>query len=175
MRLMPRKPVPDLRVPTLDGPEFDIAERTPERFLLLVFYRGLHCPVCRTYLGELNRLLSSFVERGIEVFALSSDPRERAEEARRAWHLESLNLGYGLPIEVAREWGLYISASRGRSTSGHEETPVFSEPGVFVTRPDRTLYWANWSTMPFARPHFAEMLTAFDLVMKVDYPARGEL
>jgi hypothetical protein len=76
---------------------------------------------------------------------------------------------------VARDWGLYISASRGRSTSGHEETPVFSEPGVFVTRPDRTLYWANWSTMPFARTHFAEMLTAFDMVVKLDYPARGEL
>ncbi len=123
----------------------------------------------------MNRLLPDFAARGVEVFALSSDPGERAAEARRAWHLEGLNLGHSLPIPVAREWGLYISASRGRSTAGIEETPVFSEPGVFVTRPDRTLYWASWSTMPFARPHFTEMLSAFDLVMKVGYPARGEL
>lgn len=175
MRLMPRQPVPALRVPRLDGPDWDIAERQPDRFLMLVFYRGLHCPVCRTYLGELNRLLPDFARRGVEVFALSSDVRERAEEARRAWHLDGLDLGYGLPIPVARQWGLYISSSRGRSTAGIEEPVVFSEPGLFVVRPDRTLYWATWSTMPFARPHFAEMLAAFDLVTKIDYPARGEL
>jgi hypothetical protein len=28
-------------------------------------------------------------------------------------------------------------------------------------------------TMPFARPHFAEMIQAFDLVQRVEYPARG--
>jgi hypothetical protein len=28
--------------------------------------------------------------------------------------------------------------------------------------------------MPFARPHFNEMVQAFDLVQRVDYPARGE-
>jgi hypothetical protein len=28
--------------------------------------------------------------------------------------------------------------------------------------------------MPFARPHFNEMLQAFDFIHKLDYPARGE-
>jgi hypothetical protein len=41
-------------------------------------------------------------------------------------------------------------------------------------RPDGTLYWGSVSTMPFARPHFTEILTSIDFAIKNDYPARGE-
>jgi len=174
-RLIPRQPVPPLRVPTLGGADWDVAERRPERFTLLVAYRGLHCAVCQTYLRELERLLPEFTSRGIEVFVVSSDTQERAGTARDKWGLPSLDIGYALPIPTAREWGLYVSSSRGRATNGVEEPAVFSEPGVFVIRPDGTLYWASYQTMPFARPHFGEMLQAFDMVHKINYPARGEL
>ena len=174
-RLVPRQPVPALRVPTLRGPAWDLAEQRPERFTLLVFYRGWHCAVCQTYLRELERLLPEFSARGIGVFAVSSDVQERAALARDKWGLPSLEIGHDLPIAVAREWGLYVSSSRGRATNGVEEPTVFSEPGVFVIRPDGTLYWSSVQTMPFARPHFAEALQAFDMVHKIGYPARGEL
>jgi peroxiredoxin len=173
-RLIPRQPVPGLCVPTLRGPLWDLSDQRPERFTLLVFYRGWHCAVCQTYLRELERLLPEFTARGIGVFAVSSDMRERAELARDKWGLPSIDIGYGLPIAAARKWGLYVSSSRGRATNGVEEPTVFSEPGVFVIRPDQTLYWASVQTMPFARPHFSEMLQAFDMVHKIDYPARGE-
>jgi hypothetical protein len=29
--------------------------------------------------------------------------------------------------------------------------------------------------MPFARPHFKEMLAALDFIIQNDYPARGEM
>lgn len=173
-RLTLRQLVPVLRVPTLRGPAWDLAEQRPERFTLLVAYRGWHCAVCQTYLRELERLQPEFTARGIGVFAVSSDVRERAEMARDKWGLPSLDIGYDLPIPVAREWGLYVSSSRGHATNGVEEPAVFSEPGVFVIQPDRTLYWSSIQTMPFARPHFAEMLQAFDMVHKINYPARGE-
>lgn len=51
---------------------------------------------------------------------------------------------------------------------------LFSEPGLFLVRPDGTLYWGSTQTMPFARPHFDEILGALDFVAKNDYPARGE-
>ncbi|MFN7087813.1 MAG: AhpC/TSA family protein, partial [Burkholderiales bacterium] len=63
---------------------------------------------------------------------------------------------------------------RGKTSMGIEEPALFSEPGVFLVRPDRTLYWAAVQTMPFARPHFRDMLAAIDFVIKNDYPARGE-
>ena len=88
--------------------------------------------------------------------------------------MRSLPIGYGLPLDKAREWGLYVSTSRGMTSIGIEEPALFSEPGVFLVRPDGTLYWAIVQTMPFARPHFREMLGAIDFVVAKDYPARGE-
>lgn len=173
-KLMPRKPVPRLEVGTVNGKRWNLADVKPQHFTLIVFYRGLHCPLCKGYLAELDRLVTEFNARGVEVFALSSDDQERAQRARSEWGLNNLDLGHGLGIGTAREWGLYVSASRGKTSIGVEEPALFSEPGVFLVRPDRTLYWAAVQTMPFARPHFRDMLTAIDFVIKNDYPARGE-
>lgn len=175
VKLMPRRPVPPLSVPTLSGETFTLSERRPQRFTMIVFYRGLHCPVCRTYVGELDRLLPELQARGLEVVAVSSDGEERARKARDDWGLQRLDVGYGLDLGVARQWGLYVSSSRGKTSIGIEEPKRFNEPGVFLVRPDGTLYWASVQTMPFARPHFRDILAGLDFVIKNDYPARGEV
>jgi hypothetical protein len=87
---------------------------------------------------------------------------------------DDLKFGYGLPLTMAKDWGLYISTGRGKTSIGIEEPDLFSEPGVFLVKPDGTLYFASVQTMPFVRPHFQEMLGALDFVKKNDYPARGE-
>lgn len=50
----------------------------------------------------------------------------------------------------------------------------FSEPGLFLIRPDGTLFASTVQTMPFARPKFDDLLGAIQFVIKNDYPARGE-
>jgi hypothetical protein len=87
---------------------------------------------------------------------------------------DNLRFGHSLPLKTAREWGLYVSASRGKSSINIEEPPLFSEPGVFLVRPDGSLYYAAVQTMPFARPLFSELLQAIDFAITKDYPARGE-
>lgn len=172
--LKPRQPVPALSVPTLDGTTWTLAEQQPQAFTLIVFYRGLHCPVCKMYLRDLDRQVAAFTERGVGVIALSSDSEERARQAQAEWGLQNVTVGYGLSIDTARAWGLYISTSRGKTSLGIEEPALFSEPGLFLVRPDGTLYAAAVQTMPFARPHFAEVLQALDFVLANNYPARGE-
>ncbi len=98
----------------------------------------------------------------------------RGLQAKREWGLDALTVGYGLDLEVARAWGLYISTSRGKTSLGIVEPERFSEPGLFLIRPDQTLYAAIIHTMPFARPHFAEVVAALDFILEHDYPARGE-
>jgi len=173
--LIPRQTVPPLVVPLVGGDRFDIWKEKPEHFSFIVFYRGLHCPICRTQLGELETKLPDFAKRGVSVVALSSDAAERAERAKNEWKLANLRLGYGLDLAVARAWGLYISTGRGRTSAGVEEPALFSEPGLFLVRPERTLYFASVQTMPFARPHFGDILAALDFVIAKDYPARGEV
>lgn len=172
--LTPRLPAPALAVDTLDHGRFDLSQETAERFILICFYRGLHCPICANYLKELERQSGALAERGVTTIAISSDTPERARAMADKVGASALRVGYGLELSKAREWGLYISASRGKTSLGIEEPALFSEPGVFLLRPDRTVFWLSIQSMPFARPNFGELVQALDFVIKNDYPARGE-
>lgn len=172
--LTPRQPVPALTVPTLDHGEWRLAEQKPEHFTLIAFYRGLHCPICKAYLADLDRHVDAFAEKGIGTITISSDVEERAAQAKADWRLEKVAIGHSLTIDQARAWGLFVSAGVGKTSIGIEEPALFSEPGLFLVRPDGTLYFSAVQTMPFARPKFQEILTAADFVIGRDYPARGE-
>ncbi len=172
--LAPRKPVPALKVPTLAHGAYDLAAEAPQHFSMVVFYRGLHCPICTKYLLELGRLLPEYGKRGVGVVAISGDTQERAQAMADKLAAPDLRIGYGMSLASAREWGLAISTSRGVTSIGIEEPALFAEPGLFIMRPDRTLYYAAVQTMPFARPHFDELVGAIDFAIAKDYPARGE-
>ncbi len=174
MTMKPRQPVPTLEFDTVGGEHWSLAAQKPQNFTMVVFYRGLHCPICRKYTSELNGMIEDYDKRGISSVITSTDPKERAEQAKSQWGLPKLTVGYGVSIEKAREWGLYVSTSRGTTSAGIEEPPLFAEPGLFLVKPDRTLYWASISTMPFARPHFNEIAQAIDFALGKNYPARGE-
>jgi peroxiredoxin len=172
--LVPRLPVPPLSVELVRGGRLTIGEQPPAVFDLLVFYRGLHCPICAKYLMELERLASEFATRGVRLTAISSDTQDRARQMADKVQANGVRFGWGLDLETARQWGLYISASRGKTSLGIDEPALFIEPGVFLVRPDGTLYYASVQTMPFARPPFQDLLAAVDFAITKDYPARGE-
>jgi hypothetical protein len=119
-------------------------------------------------------MIGEFDKRGVSTVITSNDTEERAQMTKDTWGLPNLKIGYGVPVEKSREWGLYVSTSRGKTSAGVDEPALFAEPGLFLVKPDKTLYWASISTMPFARPHFPEILQAVDFVISKDYPARGE-
>jgi peroxiredoxin len=173
--LVPRQPVPPLSVPLAGGGKFDLSTENPEKFTLVVFYRGLHCPQCRKQLTDLEAKLPEFQKCGVSVIAISPDSEERAERTKLEWGLKNLRIGYGLPMSTARAFGLWISAGRGKTSAGIEETSLFNEPGLFLIRPDGTLYCASVQTMPFARPYFADLLAAIDFIAEKNYPPRGDV
>ena len=77
--LIPRQQVPGLTVETLSSGPFDLASDGAEFATLVVFYRGLHCPICATYLKELGRLTEDFAAKGVKTIAISSDDKDRAQ------------------------------------------------------------------------------------------------
>ncbi len=172
--LKPRETAPEMSFATVDAGTWTLSERSPENLSMVVAYRGLHCPVCRGYLKELNDRVGEFAERGVEVVAVSTDGEERARAATTDWELPDLTLGYGLSVEEARKMGLFISTSRGKTSIGIEEPAMFNEPGLYLVKPDGTLYSAFIQTTPFARPKFDDILKAVDFINANDYPARGE-
>lgn len=173
--LYPRQQVPKLIAPLVGGGTFDLSQEAPENFTMVVFYRGLHCPICSTYLGDLHRRLGKFAEMGVSTVALSTDDGARAAEAKEKWDLPELRIAYGVSLDAAREWGLFISSGRGKTSSGHEEPALFAEPALYLVRPNGELYFGTVQTMPFARPSFGDIEKAVAFVLAKDYPGRGEV
>lgn len=172
--LIPRQKTPNLALPTLNHGDFDLSTDGSERGTVICFYRGLHCPICATYLTELEKRVQDFAERGVKTIAVSTDSQERAQAMADKIAAKGLRFAYGLPLSTAREWGLYISTSRGKTSIGIEEPELFSEPGLFMVTPEQSLYYGSVQTMPFVRPHFSELVSALDFAIAKNYPARGE-
>ena len=166
---LPRQPAPPLSLPILGGDTWTLAEQSPEQFTLVLFYRGLHCPVCKSYLKTLTEVQADYAERGVEVVAVSMDSEVRARKARMDWELGDFPLGYDLSADEARAWGLYLSEAIKDA-----EPELFSEPGFFLVRPDGTLYYAAVNSAPWGRPHLPSFLKTIDYITEHDYPARGE-
>lgn len=166
----PTEPVPGLEVATVGGGTWSLEDQKPETFTVIEFYRGYHCPRCKVHLLDLDHKIARFEERGCGVIAVSMDNQERAEKAKAKWGIGGLTIGYGLTEEKAREWGLYIS-----SPIQDKEPGDFCEPGMFLVRPDGTLYSKVIHTTPFHRHHFADVMEAIDMIRARDYPSRGNV
>lgn len=166
--LMPGKQVPELEVQMLGADNWRLANAASENFTLLVFYRGLHCPICKSQLEELKGHLGKFEELGVSPFAISMDSQERAEKTFEEWDIRGIPLLYELSREQVKEWGLYLSAG---FQDGEPE--VFSEPAMFLIRPSGELYAAYVQNVPFARPKFKDLASGIEYILNKDYPTRG--
>src|SRR5688572_25285718 len=78
--LIPRHPVPALNLPLVGDGRYVLGAEPGERFDLVVFYRGLHCPICAKYLLELQRLAPEVAQRGVKIVAGISDTEDRARQ-----------------------------------------------------------------------------------------------
>ena len=108
-------------------------------------------------------------ERGIQVVAVSSNTEELAKRTVADWSIDRLTVGFGLELRDADRWGLFASAA-----ASDAEPETFTEPGIFIVRPDGTLYASIVQTMPFSRPPGSSLLKMLEWVIENDYPARGE-
>ncbi len=135
---------------------------------VVVVYRGKHCPLCKPYLRTLEEARGALEDAGIEVMAVSADPKEKAE-ADIAEHQWRFAVGYDLAPDDMRRLGLYISNPR----STQETDRPFAEPGLFVVRPDGRVQIVDISNAPFARPPLAPLPGYIAWIRDNDYPVRG--
>lgn len=169
MAIRPRATAPPLILETLSG-HFDLAARMPARFTMVVFYRGVHCGFCRRYLQDLEILVPSFAEIGVDAVAVSCDDRERADKARHDWNLTRFPIAYGLSLDQAMEWGLFISTGIKA-----DQPDYFPEPGLFLIEPGGIIHAAYVQSWPFARPRLADIRDAIVFGGERNKPARGEM
>ncbi|MBT0957229.1 redoxin domain-containing protein [Alphaproteobacteria bacterium KMM 3653] len=167
-KLSPDAQVPALKLPLVGGGTFDISEENPKNFTMILFYRGLHCPVCANYIGGLAKMLEDFEAQGFSVVVASMNTEELAAKAAEEWNLGKLRVAYDVTIEDAKNWGLWVSKA-----FKDVEADFFTEPGLFWVRPDGRLYLVDISNMPWARPDLGNLLSKVNYALENDYPARG--
>ncbi|MCJ2185497.1 peroxiredoxin-like family protein [Novosphingobium beihaiensis] len=139
---------PAITLPVLAGGTRSLsAPRDGFDWMLTVVYRGKHCPLCTTYLKELNAAMPDLKALGVDVLAVSADSQPRAA-AHMAQISQEFDIAYGLTIPQMQELGLYISGPR----NGMDVEAPFAEPGLFVINGNGTLQIADISNVPFSRP-----------------------
>src|ERR671918_3090037 len=134
----------------------------------LSFNRGLHCPLCRAQLSEVDRRFDELAEKGIDVVSVSGENEQRASLMREEWKIDKVPLAYGLSEAQMREWGLFVS--RGINA---DEAAVFNEPALFLISPDGSVYYESILSMPVGRPRLDDLLGGIGYWTANDYPPRG--
>ena len=176
MVVFPSQVIPALSLPSVNGDLFSLKNSNPDLFTIVVFYRGAHCPICKTHIHEIEENKEKLRAAGLKIVAVSMDTKERAEtfakEVAASMGKDSLEtpILYGLTEEQARnDWGLYISEAR----PGTNEPAIYSEPGLFVIRPDDTVFMAQVQSAPFTRPSVDQLIGGLLYAAEHKYPTRG--
>lgn len=163
------EPFPKQEVPQLGGGTLTLgAPGRGHDWQLVVVYRGLHCPLCKKYLGKLEEVKDRFHGLGVDVVAVSGDPEDKAQAMIDEVGL-SVPVGYGLTTEQMRTLGVYISEPRGPQ----ETDRPFPEPAAFVINNEGKAHLIDISNAPFSRPDLESLAGGLEFVRANDYPIRG--
>ncbi|MBU2956094.1 redoxin domain-containing protein [Paracoccus sp. 1_MG-2023] len=165
---MPGTQAPAIEAKDASGQPFHLPASAGAKMSVVFFYRGVHCPICKTQIEELSKRQGDFRELGVDVAAVSMDDDDRFARQQSEWDLGDLPVGHAMSEASAREWGLFISDKAQDS-----EPARFAEPGIAVMYPDGRIYSLYYQNVPFARPTLDDLVKGLGFILKKDYPIRG--
>jgi hypothetical protein len=152
----PRESAPDLTVPLLRGGTNHLTDQRPRTFTMVVFFRGLHCPVCRAQLTELNRRLGELEQAGIDVMPSAARPVSARPSLPRTAGSSVARWPTGSPKPRCEPGGC---SSPAQSTTS---SPRSQRAGLFLIAPDHTVYYESILSMPVGRPRLDDLLGGAD-------------
>ena len=150
----------------LDGADHTFG--APGSWQALFVIRGQHCPICKTYLGEIEKRRATFAELSVSVAAVSADSEAQTRLTAEATK-PNFPLLYGLNETIMRNLGLYISEPRSAQETDHR----FPEPGLFLVNPAGLLQLVDIANAPFLRPDLDRLIGGLRFVIDKKYPIRG--
>ena len=150
----------------LDGGSFTFGAAGAWQALFVI--RGQHCPLCKSYLTEIEGRRAALAELGVSVAAVSAD-----SEAQTRLTAEAAPVGfpllYGMDEATMRRLGLYVSEPRSARETDHR----FAEPALFVVNARGNLHLVDISNAPFLRPDLDRLVAGLRFAIHNDYPVRG--
>lgn len=165
-KLHPGQPFAPIVLQQLDGAPFTVG--APGGWQALFVIRGQHCPICKSYLEEIEKRRSTFTDLGVSVAAVSADSEAQTRITAEAT-TPGFPLLYGMDEPMMHALGLYVSEPRSPQETDHR----FAEPGLFVVNPEGTLQIVDVANAPFVRPDLDRLIGGLRFVMEKQYPIRG--
>ena len=138
------------------------------KWIMLIVYRGQHCPRCKNYVAKLQTLAPAYAERGVELLLASTDPENIAQRTidENGW---TLPVAHSLSEENARQLSLYITPHE----AGYELSGNYAEPGLFLVNPDGLAQVVERSNSPSVRPDLEVVLDGIIGTQERNLPIRG--
>jgi AhpC/TSA family len=109
----------------LDGRELKLAGEASVKAIALVFILP-ECPICNSYIPELNRLHDSFATRGVPIILVHADAGTKADDARQ--HVREYQIQLPVVMDPDHAW-----VKRAGATTA-PEAAVFSPAGELLYR-----------------------------------------
>ncbi len=163
---------PTLLVPDANGNTRDLSKPNGDcDWMMVVVYRGRHCPMCTRYLNQLEPFVDPLRQIGVDVAAVSADSAEQLAAHRDKLTTENVALYHSLSMAQMKALGLYISSPRSPKETDHP----FAEPGLFVVNAHGTLQVVDISNNPFVRPELKTLVSGLRWIRDPanNYPIRG--
>ena len=166
--LKPADPFPGIAFHTMSGGTEKLTELKAQ-WIMLIVYRGHHCPRCKHYVAKLHELAPAYAERDVAIRLATTDPQNIAQRTidENGW---TLPVAYGLSNDEVRQLGLYLTDHE----AGYElEGQQYAEPGLFLINPDGLTQVIARSNSPSVRPDLEVVLDGIIGTQDRNLPIRG--
>lgn len=140
----------------------------PGGWQALFVFRGQHCPICMSYLSEIEQRREVLIRLGVSVAVVSGDSEAQSRLTAEASKF-SFPLLYSMDEATMQQLGLYISEPRSAQETDHR----FPEPALFVVNPDDVLHLVDIANAPFLRPDLDKLVRGLGFIIEKGYPIRG--
>jgi peroxiredoxin len=137
----------------------------------LFVIRGQHCPICKSYLSEIEQRREALTALGVSVAAVSAVSADSETQTRITAEAAKVKfpLLYGMDEATMHRLGLYVSEPRSAQETDHR----FPEPALFVVNPQGVLHLVDIANAPFLRPDLDRIVRGLGFIIEKAYPIRG--
>jgi peroxiredoxin len=165
-KLHPGQPFAPVTFKQLGGGEFTFG--APGGWQALFVIRGQHCPICKSYLSEIEQRREAMASLGVSVAAVSADSEAQTRITADAAKV-NFPLLYGMDEATMHQLGLFVSEPRSDQETDHR----FPEPALFVVNPQGVLHLIDIANAPFLRLDLDLMVRGLGFIIEKAYPIRG--
>lgn len=167
-KLHPGQPFAPVTFKQLDGGDITFGASGGWQALFVI--RGQHCPICKSYLSEIEQRREALAALGVSVAAVSADSEAQTRITAEAAKVK-FPLLCGMDEATMHRLGLYVSEPRSAQETDHR----FPEPALFVVNPQGLLHLVDIANAPFLRPDLDRLVRGLGFIIEKAYPIRGTM